>query len=158
MTKRDREIAVESVLKRWRKLQEEIKAVEDDAANMAFSQGSGEPVQSSSISDKTARGAFLLESIADKKAWISCVKEGMDWLEDEQPEMRRLLFGHYGMWSIDGYRRSTARAFSIYYCHEHNISMRVYHKMRTDALDEVAFTASEKGLLSAALNCRSITH
>ena len=32
MTKRDREIAVENVLKRWRKLQEEIKAVEDDAA------------------------------------------------------------------------------------------------------------------------------
>ena len=60
MTKRDRETAVENVLKRWRKLQEEIKVVEDDAANMAFSQGSGEPVQSSSISDKTARGAFLL--------------------------------------------------------------------------------------------------
>ena len=43
MTKRDRETAVENVLKRWRKLQEEVKAVEDDAANMAFSQGSGDP-------------------------------------------------------------------------------------------------------------------
>ena len=74
MTKRDRETAVENVLKRWRKLQEEIKAVEDDAANMAFSQGSGDPVQSSSISDKTARGAALLESVAEKKAWISCVE------------------------------------------------------------------------------------
>ena len=55
MTKRDRELMVEAVLKRWRKLQEEVWAVEDDAANIAFSQGSGEPVQSSSISDKTAR-------------------------------------------------------------------------------------------------------
>ena len=63
MTKRDREMMVEGVLKRWRKLQEEVQMVEDDAANMAFSQGSGEPVQSSSISDKTARGAFLLETV-----------------------------------------------------------------------------------------------
>ena len=73
MTKRDRELMVEGVLKRWRKLQEEVWSVEQDAANIAFSQGSGEPVQSSSISDKTARGAFLLESIADKKAWVDCV-------------------------------------------------------------------------------------
>ena len=152
MTKRDRETAVENVLKRWRKLQEEVKAVEDDAANMAFSQGSGEPVQSSSISDKTARGAFLLESVAEKKAWISCVKEAMDWLEQEQPEMRKLLFGHYGMWGMEGYKRSTARAFSVSYCHEHFVSIRQYHRMRIDALDEVVFTATERGLFNAALN------
>ena len=97
MTKRDRETAVENVLKRWRKLQEEIKVVEDDAANMAFSQGSGEPVQSSSISDKTARGAFLLESIAEKKAWVECDTEGMKWLDEEHPELRKLLYGHWAI-------------------------------------------------------------
>lgn len=152
MTKRDREIAVENVLKRWRKLQEEIKAVEDDAANMAFSQGSGEPVQSSSISDKTARGAFLLESIAEKKAWISCVEEAMKWLDQEQPELRKLLYGHYGMWSKQGYKRSAAKAFSIYFCGEHFVSRTRYHIMRTDALDEVVFTATEMGLFNSGLN------
>ena len=95
MTKRERELLVEGVLKRWRKLQEEVRMVEDDAANMAFSQGSGEPVQSSSISDKTARGAFLLESVAEKKAWVECVTEGMRWLDEEHPELRKLLYGHY---------------------------------------------------------------
>lgn len=152
MTKRDRELMVEGVLKRWRKLQEEIKAVEDDAANMAFSQGSGEPVQSSSISDKTARGAFLLESVAEKKAWVECVTEGMKWLDEEHPELRKLLYGHYGMWNMKGYKRSTARAFASYYCHENYVSMRKYHFMRTDALDELAFIAAEKGLLNVALN------
>ena len=154
MTKRDRELLVEGVLKRWRKLQEEVRMVEDDAANMAFSQGTGEPVQSSSISDKTARGAFLLERIEDKKRWVECVNEAMAWLDTEHPELRKLLYGHYGMYTKQGYRRSTARAFANYYCHEHFVSMRKYHFMRIDALDEVAFTAAEKGLLNVALNTK----
>ena len=147
MTKRDRETAVENVLKRWRKIQEEIKSVEDDAANMAFSQGSGEPVQSSSISDKTARGAFLLDTVAEKKAWIACVNEAMAWLDTEHPELRKLLYGHYGMYNQKGYKRSTARAFASYFCGEHFVSIRQYHRMRIDALDEVAFTAAERGLM-----------
>lgn len=156
MTKRDREIAVENVLKRWKKLQEEVKAVEDDAANMAFSQGLGDPVQSSSISDKTARGAFLLESVQDKKAWISCIDEAMRWLEEEQPELRKLLFGHYWMWNRHGYKRSHARMFADYFCMEHHVSIREYHRMRVDALDEVVFTATERGLFNAALNGKKV--
>lgn len=151
LTKRDRELMVEGVLKRWCKLQDEITAVEQDAENMAFSQGSGEPVQSSSISDKTARGAFLLESVSEKKAWVCCVNEAMKWMEEEHPDLRKLLYGHYGMWSKQGYRRSTARAFSSYFCHEHFVSIRQYHRMRIDALDEVAFTAAEKGLLQCGI-------
>ena len=147
MTKRDRELMVEGVLKRWRRLQEEVKSVEADAANIAFSQGSGEPVQSSSISDKTARGAFLLESVAEKKAWVECVTEGMRWLDEEHPELRKLLYGHYGMWNIIGYKRSTARAFASYFCGEHYVSIREYHRMRIDALEELAFTAAERGLM-----------
>ena len=147
MTKRDRELLVEGVLKRWRKLQEEVKMVEDDAANMAFSQGTGEPVQSSSISDKTARGAFLLERIEDKKRWVECVTEGMRWLDEELPELRKLLYGHYGMWNMKGYERSTARAFASYFCGEHYVSIREYHRMRIDAIDELAFTAAERGLM-----------
>ena len=147
MTKRDRELMVEAVLKRWRKLQEEVWAVEDDAANIAFSQGSGEPVQSSSISDKTARGAFLLETVAEKKAWVECVTEAMGWLHDEQPDLERLLYGHYGMRHFRGYKRSSARAFADSYCKVYHISMPEYHRRRIDALNEVAFNATEKGLL-----------
>lgn len=147
MTKRDRELMVEGVLKRWRKLQEEVWAVEDDAANIAFSQGSGEPVQSSSISDKTARGAFLLDTIIDKKAWVECVTAAMEWLHDEQPDLERLLYGHYGMRHLRGYKRSYARAFADSYCKVYHISMPEYHRRRIDALNEVAFNATEKGLL-----------
>lgn len=147
MTKRDRELMVEGVLKRWRKLQEEVWAVEDDAANIAFSQGSGEPVQSSSISDKTARGAFLLDTITDKKAWVECVTAAMAWLHDEQPDLERLLYGHYGMRHLRGYKRSYARAFADSYCKVYHISMPEYHRRRIDALNEVAFNATENGLL-----------
>lgn len=147
MTKRDRELMVEAVLKRWKRLQAEVKDAEDEAANIAFSQGSGDPVQSSAISDKTARGAAVLETVAEKKAWIVCVNEAMAWLEQEQPEMRKLLYGHYGMYNPKGYKRSTARAFASYFCGEHFVSIRQYHRMRIDALDEVAFTATESGLM-----------
>lgn len=147
MTKRDRELMVESVLKRWRKLQEEVWAVEDDAANIAFSQGSGEPVQSSSISDKTARGAFLLETITEKKAWVDCVTSAMNYLREEQPDLERLLNGHYGMRHMRGYKRNQARAFADSYCKVYHISMREYHFRRIDALNEVAFEATEKGLM-----------
>ena len=147
MTKRERELKVESVLKRWRKLQEEVWAVEQDAANVAFASGSGEPVQSSSISDKTATGAFILESIDDKRWWVECVTEAMKWLEEEQPDLQRLLYGHYGMRHNRGYKRSHARAFADSYCKVYHISMREYHLRRVDALNEIAFEATENGLL-----------
>lgn len=147
MTKRERELKVESVLKRWRKLQEEVWAVEQDAANVAFASGSGEPVQSSSISDKTATGAFILESIDDKRRWVECVTEAMKWLEEEQPDLQRLLYGHYGMRHNRGYKRSHARAFADSYCKVYHISMREYHLRRVDALNEIAFEATENGLL-----------
>lgn len=152
MTKRDREVAVENVLKRWRKIKDEVLQAEEDAANMAFSQGSGEPVQSSSISDKTARGAFLLSSVDEKREWISCIEASLLWLADEQPELQKLLYGHYWMWNKHGYNRSHARMFADYFCMEYHVSIREYHRMRIDALDEVVFTATERGLFNAALN------
>ena len=51
------------------------------------------------------------------------------------------------MWNIRGYKRSTARAFASYFCGEHYVSIREYHRMRIDAIDELAFTAAERGLL-----------
>lgn len=147
MTKRDRELIVESVLKRWRKLQEEVWAAEEDAANMAFAQCNGEPVQSSGISDKTFRGAMALESVDEKRRWVQCVTDAMRWLEDEQPDLQRLLYGHYGMRHMRGYKRSQARAFADSYCKVYHISMREYHLRRVDALNEIAFEATENGLL-----------
>lgn len=147
MTKRDRELIVESVLKRWRKLQEEVWAAEEDAANMAFSQGNGEPVQSSRISDKTFRGAMALESVEEKRRWVQCVTDAMKWLEDEQPDLQRLLYGHYGMRHMRGYKRSHARAFADSYCKVYHISPAEYHRRRIEALGEIAFNATEDGLL-----------
>ena len=46
MTPLERKAAVEWHLKNWRRLQEEVWEAERDAADIAFSQGSGEPVQS----------------------------------------------------------------------------------------------------------------
>ena len=150
MTPQERKATVEWHLKNWRRLQEEVWAAERDAANIAFSQGSGEPVQSSSISDKTARGAFVLESIADKKAWVDCVTEAMAWLEHEQPDLQRLLYGHYGMYHTRGYKRGQARAFAESYCKVYHIAMSEYHNRRIDALDEVVLTATEHGLLHSS--------
>ena len=147
MTKRDRELMVEAVLKRWKRLQAEIKDAEDEAANIAFSQGSGDPVQSSTISDKTARGAAVLETVAEKRAWVECVTAALDWLDEEQPDLKKLLIGHYGMKHMKGYRRSRARAFADSYCRSYHISMREYHLRRIDALNEVAFEATERGLI-----------
>ena len=76
----------------------------------------------------------------------------MRWLDQEQPELRKLLYGHYWMWNKHGYKRSHARMFADYYCMEYHVSIREYHRMRIDALDEVVFTATERGLLNAALN------
>lgn len=147
MTKRERELKVEAVLKRWRKLQEEVWAVEQDAANVAFASGSGEPVQSSNLSDKTATGAFILESIDEKRRWVKCVTDAMAWLEEEQPDLQRLLYGHYGMRHLRGYKRNSARAFADSYCKVYHISPAEYHRRRIDALGEIAFNATEDGLL-----------
>lgn len=147
MTERERELNVEGHLKHWRRLQEEVWAVEQDAANIAFSQGSGEPVQSSSISDKTARGAFLLESIEEKRRWVECVTDAMAWLKDEQPDIQRLLYGHYGMDCMKGYKRSHARSFTRSYCEVYHISISEYKSRRYEGLHQVASLAVEYGLI-----------
>ena len=153
MTAQERKHICEEKLKRWMKLKDEVNMAEDDAANIAFSQGSGDPVQSSSISDKTYRGALILERVEDKRAWVDCITKAMDWLEVERPDIQRLLYGHYGMRYTRGYKRKHARSFADSYCKVYGISMREYHSRRIEGLEEVAYQASEMGLLK---NERSI--
>ena len=151
MTAQERKHACEYVLKKWMKLQSEVSMTEDDAANVAFTQGSGEPVQSSNISDKTFRGALMLESVEEKKKWVQVIREAMKWLEEERPDIQRLLYGHYGMKYTRGYKRSYARSFADSYCRVYGISIREYHSRRIDGLGEIAFYATEAGLLR---NCK----
>ena len=147
MTKREREKFVEQLLKGWRKLQEEVKEREEDAVSLAFSQGNGEPVQSSSISDKTARGAIMLTGLDEKRRFVDAITEGMEWLEEEQPDLKRLVYGHYSMKNMRGYKRKYAEAFTRSYCKVYNISRTQYHKRRVDALDELGTFLTFKGML-----------
>lgn len=147
MTKREREKFVETILKYWRRIQNDVWQAEQDAAFIAFSQGDGEPVQTSAISDKTARGAFLLDSVEDKRRCVAAITEGMKWLEEEQPDLQRLLQGHYGMKYTRGYKQKYAEAFRKSYCKVYAISRTQYHKRRVDALDELATFLTFKGLL-----------
>lgn len=151
MNAQERKWICEEMLKHWRKLQDEVWVAEDDAANIAFSQGSGDPVQSSSISDKTYRGALILERVEDKRAWVDCIEKAMKWMENERPDIYRLLYGHYGMKYSRGYKRKHARSFTDSYCKVYGISMREYQSRRTEGLEEVAYQASEMGLLR---NCK----
>ena len=152
MTPQERKATVEWHLKNWRRLQEEVWAAERDAANIAFSQGSGEPVQSSSISDKTARGAFLLDGISEKRKWVDVITEAMRRMRTEQPDLQRLLYGHYWMDDMKGYRRAHARAFTKSYCTVYHISVSEYKERRKDALWAVTFEAAEAGLFKTVLN------
>ena len=142
-----RELLCEAVLKRWKAIQAEVKAAEDDAANVAFSQGSGEPVQSSNISDKTYRGAAMLEKVEEKREWVACVSKSMDWMKQEKPDIYRLLYGHYGMRYTKGYRRKFAREFTVAYCRTYHISESEYKSRRYEGLAELAYDATEAGLI-----------
>ena len=151
MTAQERKRICEDHLKQWRQLQEEVWAAEDDAANVAFTQGSGEPVQSSNISDKTYRGALVLESVEEKRKWVEVIQEAMKWLEGEKPDIHRLLYGHYGMRYSRGYKRKYAKSFTESYCAVYGINRMEYYRRRIEGLDEVAFYATERGLLR---NCK----
>ena len=148
MTERERELIVEDKLKRWKRMQAEIRDAEEEAANVAFSQGSGDPVQSSSISDKTARGAAMLERVAEQKRWIECIHAGLEWLRDEQPDLRRILIGHYGMRNAAGYKSKWAAWFTMEYCRIHHISVSEYKIRRREGLRQLASLAVEQGLIS----------
>ena len=148
MTERERELIVEEKLKHWKRLAAEVQDAEEEAANVAFSQGSGDPVQSSSISDKTARGADILETVQEQRRWIECINAGLEWLQDEQPDLRRLLIGHYGMRRRDGYKSKRAAWFTMEYCRCYHISVSEYKLRRREALRELASLAVEYGLIS----------
>ena len=135
------------ILMHWKRLQAEIDEVQEDAAALAFSQGSGDPVQSSNLSDKTARGAAMLETIAEKRRWLEVVTEAMDWMKEEKPEWYRLLYGHYGMKYTRGYRRKYARIFTDDYCRVMIMDRESYRKRRIKAIDEIVGFARDAGLL-----------
>ena len=148
MTERERELIVEEKLKHWKRMQAEVRDAEEEAANVAFSQGSGDPVQSSSISDKTARGAEVLESVVMQRRWIECIRAGLEWLRDEQPDLRRILIGHYGMKNGAGYKSKHAAWFTMEYCRSCHISVSEYKLRRREALRQLASMAVEYGLIS----------
>lgn len=147
MTAAEMKKLVEDHLKRYKALQDEVRAAEDDAANVAFSQGSGDPVQSFTLSDKTFRGALLLETVDQARAWVDCIDRSMAWMEENRPDIHRLLYGHYGMRYTRGYRRKHARAFMVAYCTTYHISESEYKNRRGEGLEELAFDATEAGLL-----------
>lgn len=147
MTLPEMQKEVEHHLKAWRREQNEVWATEQDAASVAFSQGDGDPVQSSSISDKTARGAFLLQSVEDKRRWVECISEAMRWLKRERSDLYSLIYGHYGMAYEKGYRRKSARSFTKSYCTVYRIGETEYFNRRKEGLNEVASFAVEFGLL-----------
>ena len=147
MTAAEMKKLVEDHLKRYKALQEQVRAAEDDAANVAFSQGSGEPVQSSTLSDKTFRGALLLETVDQARAWVDCIARSMAWMEENRLDIHRLLYGHYGMRYTQGYRRKHARAFMVAYCTTYHISDTEYKRRRWEGLEELAYDATEAGLL-----------
>ena len=135
MTAQERKHICEEHLKRWMKLRDEVNMAEDDAANVAFSQGSGDPVQSSTISDKTFRGAMMLEQVETKRLWVECIEKAMAWLEEERPDIHRLLYGHYGMKYSRGYKRKWARSFTESYCKVYEINRTEYHRRRVEGRD-----------------------
>ena len=147
MTERERELIVEDKLKHWKRLQAEVRDAEEEAANVAFLSGSGDPVQSSAISDKTARGAAVLESVEEQRKWIACINAGMEWLHDEQPDLRRLLIGHYGMRKPNGYKAKHAAWFTREFCRAYHISVSEYKLRRREALHQLASLAVEQGLI-----------
>lgn len=147
MTKKEREKEVELLLKRFRRIQDEIAVAEEDAEALAFSQGSGEPVQSSTISDKTMRGALALLGVDQKRRWVECLTDALDWLEEEQPDLRRLIWGHYGMKYRRGYKRKYATAFTVSYCTSYHISYQEYDRRRHRGIEEITTFAVGRGLL-----------
>ena len=154
MTAQEMKKLVEDHLKRYKALQEQVRAAEDDAANVAFSQGSGDPVQSSTLSDKTFRGALLLETVDQARAWVDCITRSMTWMEENRPDLHRLLDGHYGMRYTRGYRRKHAREFSAAYCTTYHISESEYRTRRVEGLEELTIDATEAGLIGRKIQVR----
>ena len=154
MTEAERIHEVEKKLKGWRKLQDKARSAEDDAASVAFSQGSGGGVQSSNISDKTYRGAELLAAARSDILWVETITEGLDWMKHERPELFNLLKGHYGMVYMRGYRRKHAKSFMESYRKVYCIGPTSYHDKRKEALRELAAAAVQNGLLTVTRSYR----
>lgn len=156
MTELERIREVEEHLKRWRREQAQAAAAERDAADIAFAHGDGGPVQSSTISDKTARGAELLAANARLIKWVDTIAEAMAWMRQDRPDLYNLLRGHYGMEYPRGYRRRYAKSFTESFRKVYRIGITTYHEMRKEALREISGWAIEAGLQSVK-RCRIST-
>lgn len=150
MTEAERIHEVETYIKRWRRLKDKAADVEEEAAALAFAHGDGGPVQSSSISDKTYRGAELLAANENLVAWVDTIETGMAWLEKERADLFNLIKGHYGMKYTRGYRRKYAKYFMDSYRRVYSIAPTTYHEMRKEALRELSAFAIQNGLQTMA--------
>lgn len=147
MTEAERIHEVENKIKGWRLLKERVKEAEAEAAAIAFAGGAaGGPVQTSTISDKTYRGAELLAAVEKDVAWIATIQEGMDYLKEEHPELFYLLKGHYGMIHRKGYSKNRAGSFERSYRNTYFIGHSAYFERRKTALKVLADIALQNGL------------
>ena len=147
MTEVERIREVEKKLKGWRKLNDRVKEVEEDAAALAFSGGSaGGPVQTSTIADKTYRGAEMLAAMETDRRWVDTIDEAMDYLKRESPVLHNLIKGHYGMLYKRGYRKKHAALFEKSFRDSHFISHQTYHRWRHKALALIVEVAIQNGL------------
>ena len=146
MTEAERIHEVETYIKRWRRLKDKAADVEEEAAALAFAHGDGGPVQSSTISDKTYRGAELLAANENLAAWVETIETGMAWLEQESPELHTLIYNHYGMRYTKGYRCARAASAERSYRAVFHISHSTYFHKRQQALRELSAFAIQNGL------------
>lgn len=145
MTKAERVKEVVEKISRWRHLCERVEDAKQEAAALAFSYGSG-GVQTSSISDKTYRGAALLAGIERDAAWVNTIREGMRYLQETRPELAALLAGHYCMDDRRGHRKKRSSDFAKAYQAANRIRRTTYDEWRREALDELAGIALQNGL------------
>ena len=134
MTAREREREIETRLKRWRKLQREASIMRYEESHLLVN-----------INELNEDEWNRRKSV---KEWVDCITYAMKWLKEKQPDIYSLLYGHYRMTMEDGYTKAGAASYSRSYRTVYHISEREYDNRRYKGLREVAFIATENGLLN----------
>lgn len=133
MTAREREREIETRLKRWRKLQREASIMRYEESHLLVN-----------INELSEEEWNRRQNVKD---WVDCITYAMKWLKETQPEIHSLLYGHYRMTMEDGYTKAGAASFKKSYMKVHHIEKSQYARHIYAGLSEVAYIATEFGLL-----------
>lgn len=145
-TIKERERATRDKLKHYQQIKRRIREANEDIEAGQLGSRSGDPVQTSTHSDPTARGAERLLAMLNDEEWLHAIDDALKELRTTDKEVEQIIRRHFRLDSAKGYQRKYNGRVRRDTMYDLAISESVYYERLEAGIKTVMVYAAERGL------------